>query len=90
MAKSPFKTLDLALASFLSMNGCGFRMTRAKDAEKAEFIFESVTDDERSSMSSLIQKYLAGASRVEPQRFLREVGSVRGQMYDFLDGKRQS
>jgi hypothetical protein len=87
--QSPFSTMDLALATYLSMHGRSFRLTPAERPDKVLFTFESVSSEEQSSLEQLVEMFQAGSARVEPMRFLREVGSVRGQLYDFLDGKRR-
>lgn len=82
-----FRTADLALATFLSLNGRSFRLHRVDD-RTAHFIFESVTQDEEDSLKMLVHLANTKRARVEPYAWMREVGSVRGQLYDFLDGKR--
>lgn len=87
----PFSTTDLALASFLSLNGRGFRVERnprRREKEQAIFIFEPVSETEANAMILLVNEYQSGSARVEPRRFMREVASVRGQLYDLLDGKK--
>jgi hypothetical protein len=87
MTDSAFSTMDLALATYLSMNGRGFRLEKDERQDKARFIFESVSPEEKDALTQIVSLFRAGSARVEPVRFLREVGSVRGQLYDFLDGK---
>jgi len=83
-----FQTSDLALATFLSMHGQGFTLTPDGDSGRALFVFSPMDSDEGLLLKTLVTKYGNGMARVEPGRFMREVGSVRGQLYDFLDGKR--
>jgi hypothetical protein len=88
MSPSNFKTTDLALATFLSMHGQSFTLSRDGESERALFVFNPVDDEENSTLRTLVSKYTLGSARVEPSKFMREVGSVRGQLYDFLDGIR--
>lgn len=81
-----YRTDNLAMATYLSLNGQSFRLERGQD--KAVFIFAPVLDTERDELVKLIATFGSGQARVEPMKFMREVGSVRGQLYDFLDGRR--
>lgn len=90
MTPKNFQTSDLALATFLSMHGQSFKLTSDGGSDRALFVFSPVDDEESSLLQSLVKKYNAGTARIEPSKFMREVGSVRGQLYDFLDGVRRS
>lgn len=87
-----YMTADLALASFLSMRGLsvGRFFRDENDPKTAFFVFTLADGDEIAAMDLFVDQYEQGIARVEPKRFLREVGALRNQMYDFLRSVRAS
>ena len=86
----PFTTTDMALASFLCVNGQTFRLEMMEgSATKALFVFEPLTEDERDDLSVLVERFRDGQARVEPLKFLREVANVRSRVYQFTSPMRR-
>lgn len=87
-----YMTSDLALASFLSMKGLTLArfFTDENDPRTAFFVFVLADGDEINNMDYFVDQYEQAIARVEPKRFLREVGVMRNKMYDYLRATRAS
>jgi len=84
-----YMTSNLALASFLSMNGLAMArfFTDPTDEDTAFFVFNLTGPYEVDTMDRLVDLYERGAARVEPTRFLREVSTMRRQLYGYLESR---
>lgn len=72
----------MAFATVLVMNGYNPIMEKVT-ADSLVWVVSSDEYDE--DLEALQIEYLSGACRVEPRRFIREVGDIRKGMYRFLN-----
>lgn len=72
-----FITEDLALASFLHMEGYQFSIDC--QGRKAWFVFAPDND-----LESTVADYRDGVAEVEPRQFTQATGHVRKRMYEAL------
>lgn len=79
---SEFRTDDLALATVLGIEGQPHDRLEM-DGDGAEWVF-----DDCEELRAVVEMYGRNKSRVEPRRFMREVRSVRDELYAFLDNRR--
>jgi len=87
MPLSSFRTSDLAMAVYLSLNGQVFSLEKSDEEGVAAFAFNPVLDEETIVLERLVNTFNKGRARVEPRKFMKEAGAVRGRLYDFIDGK---
>jgi hypothetical protein len=75
----------MAVAAVLYMHGKTPTIRRIDpDAHKSEWVFPLGEEDDREYFEDLMSQVEKGDYQVEPIRFLRDVGQIRRQMYDFL------
>jgi hypothetical protein len=79
-ADGKIETDDMCLATVLVMHGFNPIMER----RDGQVIWHLSDDEAGDDAQELIEEYVAGACRVDPRRFMREVGNVRKDMYRFL------
>lgn len=76
-------TDDLAMATFLNLEGQHHRELRMKDRRSAEWVF--VGDGE---LTALAKEYQRGEAFVEPLNFSRKLREVRDELYQFMKRNR--
>lgn len=76
-----YRTKDLALAAFLNHEGHAHERLEVRGLE-CLWVFPIM-----DSLEDLVSLYMAGDAKVNPKGFLREVATVRNEMYAFLDGQ---
>ena len=78
-----FRTSDLALATYLIMNGLDYELAEDHESEDPTCVWVfQVAIDPRST--KLIKDYHSRTARVEPNRFVRIWGLTRSEMLKFL------
>lgn len=78
-----FETDDLALVTYLDMNGCRWDDMERRGKKCVWLYCRSMPNGD---LDQLVVTYAGGGARVEPKSFMIKVGEVRSGMYSFLDG----
>lgn len=79
---SPLKTNDLALATYLSVNGIEYELDQEKRGDGMAvclWIFPSSDVSRR-----LLAEYVSRTASVEPNKFVRTWGVIRKEMLEYL------
>lgn len=88
IAGGAFRTDNLAEAAVLSMHGMTPAFERIDGGRGGKpqcvFIF-TLGEEDPEWLEELVGDIRAGRCRVEPVRYVRELGAVRSSMYRFLD-----
>lgn len=73
------RTDDLAMATFLNLNGHRHECLEMKDRRSAQWVF--VGD---GTLHAAAAEYQAAEGRVEPLKFSRELRVIRDELYQFV------
>src|SRR5690348_4428670 len=79
-SRKSFKTANLTLASYLSLNDKPYRLIKGK-GRMATWEFDS------SQVASLVSEFEKGKASVEPQGFHHCVTTTRRVLFSFLNSK---
>jgi hypothetical protein len=80
---SEYRTSDLALCSYLHLEGYGHNRVQRVDEKRAEMVFQ-----DGDGLRDAVQEYLTGNASVEPREMMRKVGWCRGLLLDCVrDGR---
>lgn len=82
MNDGAIKTEDLVLASVLSLEGMEVTLELAPGSKRVSFVVEDPED--RGDLRQIASDIVAGNHSVVPYAFAKEMGEVRGRMYEFL------
>jgi len=77
------KTDDMTLVALISTHGYTPGIQWKSQPDKLVFWVLS-EDDCDEFLHGLVEDYRSGESRVEPQRFTRELRAIRRSLYDFI------
>jgi hypothetical protein len=77
-------TDDLAMATFLNIEGMPHERLEMKDRRSAIWIFHGNGD-----LSELADEYQRGDALVEPLAFSRKLREVRDELYQFMNRHRE-
>jgi Domain of unknown function (DUF5659) len=78
------QTDDMVLATVLKMHGYECELTKSTgSSERVYWVCEN-TD---AALTALVNEYIHGEYRVEPQEFIKRVREVRQALYKFIGHK---
>jgi hypothetical protein len=77
-----YRTSDLALASFLKMEGHEHATLEIVDGDNRSAVWMYLRN---ARIDKLLEDYSAGRARVEPKTFLSVTKDVRSTMFEALD-----
>lgn len=78
-AEQEIRTDDLAMATFLNLEGCQHDRLEMKDRRSAEWVFVGGV-----RLRELAQEYQQAEGSVEPLAYSRELRRVRDELYTFI------
>lgn len=81
MNPNSYKTTDLVLASVLSLEGMEVQL---EVPARGRVVFIISDPEERGDLRRLASDCLSGKLQVSPLAFAREMGDLRGRMYELL------
>lgn len=73
------RTDDLAMATFLNLNGHRHKCLEMKDRRSAQWVFVG-----NGTLDAAASEYHDATARVEPLAFSRELRVVRDELYQFV------
>lgn len=78
------RTDDLAMATFLNMEGHAHNRLEMKDRRSAEWVFYGDGD-----LKQIAEEYQAADGLVEPLAFSRRLRVIRDELYQFIKANRE-